>query len=100
MKRKSYVKKAGETNSVRNQIILDVGKAIAENGWTVRQAAAYFGIGKSTVHFYMRKNLPALNRDLYDQVDHVLNQNLSERAIRGGLSTGALQKNLARSIHR
>lgn len=60
---------------------------IIEQGATVRQAAAQFGISKSTVHKDITDRLEHLNQALYVQVQAVLNKNKCERHIRGGLAT-------------
>ncbi len=60
---------------------------IIEEGATVRQAAARFGISKSTVHKDITERLKLLNRPLYLQAQQVLNKNKQERHIRGGLAT-------------
>ena len=60
---------------------------IIENNATVRQAAAKFGISKSTVHKDVTERLRKLGSPLYEQVVKVLNKNRSERHIRGGLAT-------------
>ncbi len=60
---------------------------IIEKGATVRQAAAQFGISKSTVHKDITARLRPLNRLLYQQVQVVLRRNKSERHIRGGMAT-------------
>lgn len=60
---------------------------IIEEEATVRQAAARFGISKSTVHKDVTERLQLLNRPLYLQAQAVLNKNKSERHIRGGMAT-------------
>lgn len=60
---------------------------IIEQGATVRQAAAKFGISKSTVHKDITERLKPLNRPLYLQAQAVLGKNKRERHIRGGLAT-------------
>ena len=60
---------------------------IAETGCTVRACSAHFAISKSTVHKDVSERLKYINRDLYEQVRKVLNLNLSERHIRGGIAT-------------
>ena len=60
---------------------------IIENGATVRSAAKYFGISKSTVHKDLSQRLPQYNKTLYQQVRKVLNLNKAERHIRGGQAT-------------
>jgi putative DeoR family transcriptional regulator (stage III sporulation protein D) len=59
---------------------------LAENA-TVRAAAEWFGISKSTVHKDVSERLPFLNPDLYQGVKAVLEKNKQERHIRGGLAT-------------
>ena len=60
---------------------------IIETGATVRSAAKYFGISKSTVHKDISHRLQSYNPVLYDQVRHVLDHNKQERHIRGGMAT-------------
>ncbi len=60
---------------------------IIENKSTVRAAAQKFGISKSTVHKDLSERLPAINRNLYQQVKEILNENKAERHIRGGIAT-------------
>ena len=62
---------------------------IIENNATVRKAAAWFGISKSTVHKDVTERLKKINPQLCSQVKEVLEQNKSERHIRGGLATKA-----------
>ncbi len=54
---------------------------------TVRQAAAYFGISKSTVHKDLTTALRQRNRALYTAVQALLAQNKAERHFRGGEAT-------------
>ena len=60
---------------------------IIENKSTVRAAAQKFGISTSTVHKDLSERLPAINRNLYQQVKKILNENKAERHIRGGIAT-------------
>ena len=60
---------------------------IIENGATVRSAAQHFGVSKSTVHKDISQRLPQYNRNLYNQVRVVLDENRAQRHIRGGLAT-------------
>jgi putative DeoR family transcriptional regulator (stage III sporulation protein D) len=53
----------------------------------VRATAKVFKISKSTVHKDVTERLLHINRELYRQVDTVLQKNKSERHIRGGLAT-------------
>ncbi len=60
---------------------------IIETGATVRTAAKYFGISKSTVHKDLSQRLPQYNKRLYQQVRQVLDENKAQRHIRGGMAT-------------
>lgn len=60
---------------------------IIETGATVRSAAKHFGISKSTVHKDLSQRLPQFNRNLYQLVRNVLDENKAQRHIRGGLAT-------------
>lgn len=65
----------------------EIGEYIATCGGTVRKAARYFGISKSTVHKDVTKNLREKNLKLYEEVQQVLQKNKSERHLRGGEAT-------------
>ena len=58
-----------------------------ESGGTVRSAAAKFGISKSTVHKELVEVLPRISVPLFRQVRELMDQNKSERHIRGGMAT-------------
>ena len=60
---------------------------VIENGATVRQTAAHFGISKSTVHKDISVKLKRVNKTKYTLVKSILEQNKSERHIRGGEAT-------------
>ncbi|MBQ8741603.1 MAG: sporulation transcriptional regulator SpoIIID [Clostridia bacterium] len=64
-----------------------LGKHIIDTGATVRATAKVFKISKSTVHKDVTERLLHINRELYNQVNAVLQKNKSERHIRGGLAT-------------
>lgn len=64
-----------------------IGKYIIEHGATVRAAASYFGISKSTVHKDVTVKLKSSDRALYKNVKTVLEKNKAERHIRGGEAT-------------
>lgn len=64
-----------------------LGEYIIDTGATVRATAKVFNISKSTVHKDVTERLLHINRELYRQVDAVLQKNKSERHIRGGLAT-------------
>lgn len=54
---------------------------------TVRKTAKLFGISKSTVHKDVTERLEHVNHALFVEVKKVLDQNKSERHIRGGIAT-------------
>ena len=58
-----------------------------ETGGTVRSAGIHFGLSKSTVHKDLCEVLPRTSPALFIQVRRLLEQNKSERHIRGGLAT-------------
>ncbi len=58
-----------------------------ETGATVRSAAQYFGISKSTVHKDLSQRLKRCDPRLYDRVRLVLDVNKRELHIRGGQAT-------------
>ncbi|MBQ9728812.1 MAG: sporulation transcriptional regulator SpoIIID [Clostridia bacterium] len=72
---------------------LKCAEYIIETGCTVRACSAHFSISKSTVHKDVSERLKYINEDLYEQVRKVLNLNLSERHIRGGIATREKYKN-------
>ncbi len=67
--------------------VLSCAEYIVATGCTVRACSAHFSISKSTVHKDVSERLKYIDVDLYEQVREVLNLNLSERHIRGGLAT-------------
>lgn len=60
---------------------------IVATGCTVRACSAHFGISKSTVHKDVSERLKYIDEDLYERARSVLDVNLSERHIRGGIAT-------------
>ena len=60
---------------------------VIETSDTVRGAAKHFGISKSTVHKDLAYKLKKINKNLYNQVNSILQLNKSERHIRGGEAT-------------
>ena len=64
-----------------------LGRYLTENKTTVRAAANYFGISKSTVHKDVSERLRTEDPELYARVKDILEINKQERHIRGGLAT-------------
>ncbi len=69
------------------QRVLTIGTYIAQTNATVREAAAIFGVSKSSVHKDMTERLEDVSPDLYEKVRKVLDVNKAERHLRGGLAT-------------
>jgi putative DeoR family transcriptional regulator (stage III sporulation protein D) len=66
---------------------IEVADYIIETGATVRDAGKKFCLSKSTVHKDMHERLYDIDKSRYKDVAKVLNINLAERHIRGGLAT-------------
>lgn len=75
--------------------VIQCAEYIIETGCTVRACSAHFSVSKSTVHKDVTERLPYLNADLYENVRKVLNFNLSERHIRGGIATQTKYKKIS-----
>lgn len=60
---------------------------IIETKETVRSTARNFGISKSTVHKDVSERLVKINPSLAKEVRKILDENKSERHIRGGMAT-------------
>ncbi|MDE6613643.1 MAG: sporulation transcriptional regulator SpoIIID [Clostridia bacterium] len=67
--------------------VIKEGRYIIETFSTVRAAAVHFSISKSTVHKDVTERLKTVDKQLYKEVREVLDKNLSERHIRGGIAT-------------
>lgn len=67
--------------------VIEEGNYLAETGATVRKAASIFHLGKSTVHKDVTVMLKKIDFSLYLKVKKVLEKNLKERHVRGGLAT-------------
>ena len=67
--------------------VLESARYILRTGATVRACAERFGVSKTTVHKDMRRRLPEIDGILAEAVARVLEKNLEERHIRGGMAT-------------
>ncbi len=63
------------------------GVYIMQKNCTVRACAAALGTSKSTVHKDVTERLARIDPALYEGVKAVLQRNLSERHLRGGIAT-------------
>ena len=61
-------------------------KYVILTGATVRKTSEEFGVSKTTVHLDLTKRLSEIDIAKYYEVRKVLNNNMAERAIRGGLA--------------
>lgn len=64
-----------------------IGKYLVSHKSTIRKTAAHYNIPKSTVHHALKTRLRKINSPLYDALRTVLDKNIAERHIRGGLAT-------------
>jgi len=64
-----------------------LARYIVETGCTVRACAKKFSVSKSTVHKDVSERLKEIDDSLYVKVREVLDKNLQERHIRGGIAT-------------
>ena len=67
--------------------VIELSLFVIETKSTVRQGAKKFGVSKSTVHKDLNERLELVQPDLVDHVREVLDENKSERHIRGGNAT-------------
>ena len=66
---------------------VEIAYYIIENQATVRKTAKKFGVSKSTIHKDVTERLLQINSGLANQARKILDQNKSERHIRGGMAT-------------
>ena len=67
--------------------VIRCAEYIVETGCTVRACSAHFSISKSTVHKDVTERLQYIDMDLFNKTRKVLDVNLSQRHIRGGIAT-------------
>ena len=66
---------------------INIGHYIIDKKATVRTAAKHFGVSKSTVHKDVTERLKRINPALARDVRIILDENKSERHLRGGMAT-------------
>ena len=66
---------------------IELATYIIRNNATVRDAAKRYSVSKSTVHKDIVERLPRINISLAMAVRAILDENKSERHIRGGQAT-------------
>ena len=65
----------------------ELAQYIIDHRCTVRQAAAWFGVSKSTVHKDVTEKLAKTHPLLSEEVKRILAHNKAERHLRGGEAT-------------
>ncbi len=74
--------------------VLDIAEHILLTGDTVRGSGKKFNVSKSTVHKDISDRLFEIDPELYEKVRLVVDINLAERHIRGGMATKAKYENI------
>lgn len=74
-------------NSDIEERTVNLSHYIIDKKATVRAAAKYFGVSKSTVHKDITERLGKINKNLASEVRKILDENKSERHLRGGMAT-------------
>lgn len=74
--------------------VITLAQYMIEHKATVRATAKKFGISKSTVHKDISERLQRLNPALFSEAKEILDENKSQRHIRGGLATKIKYANL------
>ena len=85
-------------STVEDRSVL-LARHIIDTNDTVRKTAKLFGISKSTVHKDVTESLSKVNHALFLEVKKVLDQNKSERHIRGGIATREKFRKYRESTH-
>lgn len=73
---------------------MDEALYIIYNNATVREAAKYFKISKSTVHKDITERLIKINKSLYQKIQIIMDNHLKTRHIKGGEVTKNKYKTL------
>lgn len=73
-------------NYISDRVIQEAKYVILTSA-TVRTTAKHFNISKSSVHKDLTERLVDIDKELLINVRKVLDKNLSERHIRGGIAT-------------
>lgn len=65
----------------------EIADYVIATGATVRQAGKHFAVSKSTVHKDLQQRLKGLNVAKWYKVMAILDGNLAQRHVRGGMAT-------------
>ena len=74
--------------------VLNIANHIIDTKETIRETAKKFNISKSTVHKDLQERLPKINKELFSEVQDLMQKHIDERHIRGGESTKNKYKKL------
>ena len=66
---------------------IEIADYLLANGSTIREVANVFCVSKSTAHKDLSQRLPLIDADKYERVAAALDDNWSERYLRGGEAT-------------
>ncbi len=77
----------GKMKAYIKERTLEVARHISQTQDTIRKTAQIFGLSKSTVHNDLSKRLQKVDKQMYDDVQKILEHNFAEKHIRGGMST-------------
>ena len=67
--------------------VAEVAQYIIHTNKTIRETAKTFEVSKSTIHLDCSKRLIHVSKELFAKVRKILDEHLSERAMRGGNAT-------------
>jgi len=70
-----------------NHFIIEEANYLLDNGLTIRDAANYFSISKSTLHRHMNYDLKKIDLELYRRIKNLFLEHTKTRHIHGGLAT-------------
>ena len=79
--------KDGQMNDYIEARTKEVARYIVENKSTIRETAKKFGWAKATIQKDLTERLRIIDPILYKKVRGVLNTNIAERSLRGGMAT-------------
>ena len=85
---------------MKNEIVLRVlneADFVIKTENVVRKVAKVFDVSKSTVHYDLRFRLYKIDRIKWEKVSKILEKNLSQRHIRGGIATREKYKNISKN---
>lgn len=75
---------------------INIAQYIIDKKATVRAAAKFFGVSKSTVHKDVTERLMQIDSVMAKKLRFILDENKAERHIRGGLATKEKYERLKR----